>query len=163
MEFKKSFTYSLLQSVNVSINGKVEEAHSMEIFAPITTIFKDVNIIDVEFNQSESEGIKRATQMLESVKLNKEEIQALQEKAKEEVKPDADQVISRMLRFGADLNKCIAALRTILTASGIQNKPLCLIDTVKLEVSVFDNFSVADTKRILGNYIINFLDISRNT
>jgi chlorite dismutase len=159
MEYKKSFTYTLKQPVGVSVNGKVIEAQSVEVFAPIHFVFKDVNVIDVEYHKSRNEAIKQASEALKHISKEQIDIIKAASEEKTEIKPET--IISEMIRNGADLNKCLIALKNILTAT--LQKPMCFIDIVPIPSSVFDNLSVVDTKALLGLYIINFLDISQNT
>jgi hypothetical protein len=73
-----------------------------------------------------------------------------------------DDVSVWFLKNGANIAKCFDALKVVL-CGGTSEKPMCLIDSVKLEAPIFDQFSIQDVKEILGRYIENFLNTSRNT
>ena len=162
MEHIKSISYNLKNPVTVSNKGTFIEAQSIEIFAPVNSVYKHVNVLDHEYNKAKKE---LESSVLESIKgITPEQIQNLKNAnlTEEKEKPlIAIDVVNEMIKNGADIDRCFEALKEILTSS-IKDKPLCLIDTVKLEKSIFDCLSIIDTKEILGLYIISFLGISRS-
>jgi ribosomal protein L3 len=156
----KSISHNLKFPVSVSVDGDIIEAQSVEIFAPNNKVYKEVNIIDVEFNKSRSNAIQKSMDMVKDMSESKiEQLKKMQSSEKEKT-PEPSEIISEMIQNGADMNKCFDALKEILTKQ--TTKASCLIDTVPMKKEHFDELSVIDTKEILGKYIINFLGISRS-
>lgn len=162
MDLKKSFTYDLKIPVDVSVKGKFVSAQSIEVFAPNNSVFSDVNIIDVEYNRSQAEASKSVS--LTFKELTPEQIKAFDKlsrtKSKETFNPES--LVNDMIKNGADVEKCVGALKSILTKQ-INGKAMCNIDVEPMLDLHFESLSFVDTKNILGLYIRNFLDASRNT
>lgn len=79
---------------------------------------------------------------------------------KVDVKPDENESAEGLVLFlssSADLNKCYAALKVILTYSK-HGKVQCLINgTEPLTEPLFDSLAYQDLKVLLGLYIQNFI------
>lgn len=162
MEAKKSFSYTLEYPINVDIAGRATDVLSLEVFAPTNQVFSDVNIIDVEYQRARKLALAESTEALKDI--NPEALKLIEESSKnikDEERNPLD-IVSLMVSNGSDMGKCNFSLCNILCA-GNKEKPMCLVDVVKMTRPIYDSLSILDIKRILGLYIINFLDYSRNT
>lgn len=157
----KSFTYDLKMPVKIASQGKEVEAVSVEVFAPTNQVMVDVGILDFEFNKARKNAIKESTEMVKGFSIDV--IEKIQSKEKDDKveKLNSAQVVKEMSMNGADLNRCFFALKNILTA-GNKEKPVCLVDNEKMTAPIFDSLGYDDTKNILGEYIVSFLDTSRS-
>ena len=162
MSNKKSVVYNLKTPVTITVAGKFVDAQSIEIFAPVGSMMKEVNILDAEYHKSKAISDKS---IIESIKgITPEQIETFKKGTSDQKEVEATpiQVISDMIKNGADMDKCFSSLRDILTTQ-INTKPMCIIDTVPLIKEHFNNLSIIDIKEILGLYLISFLGISRST
>ena len=161
MSNKKSVTYGLKTPVTVTVAGKFVDAQSIEMFAPVASMMKNINILDSEFHKAKANSDKA---ILETIKgITPEQIETFKKGISEDKVPEPTPlaVVSDMVKNGADMDKCITALKDLLTVQ-VNAKPMCIIDTVPLIKEHFDNLSIIDTKEILGLYLISFLGISRS-
>ena len=159
----KSFNYDLKEPVEIAVNGKVQQAVALEIFAPNAKVYNEVFVIDAEYARAKKEAEFDSLQLVKG--MTPEQVETFikagnkkNNKKEPEIKPF--DVVAQMLRNGAKINKCFDALKNILTG-GTADKPMCRVDSVKMEAPIFDQLSLEDLKEILGRYIESFLDFSR--
>lgn len=164
MDYKKSFDYTLIEPVEIDSNGKAVMAHSVEVFAPTNQVMREVNVLDVEFQKARNTAIKATQEVL--VGLDSEQLKAFREVSEsneaEAKSQDPLELVNEMIANGADIDRCFMSLQDILTA-GNKVRPMCLIDVEKMTKPLFEKLGMRDTKKILGTYILDFLDSSQST
>ena len=158
--YKASFNYELKIPVMIASAGQEVKAISIEVFAPTNQVMNEVGIIDFEFNKAGKNAIKESSDVLKDI--SPEVVEKIQKREKKEGEISGRQIVKEMTMYGADINRCFFALKNILTA-GNKEQPVCKIDNEKMTAPIFDSLGFDDTKSILGEYIINFLDISQDT
>lgn len=163
MSYKTSFKHDLEIPVKIASGGKEVEAVSVEVFAPTNQVSADVNVLDSEFHKARKNAVKDSSSAIKDLTVEQiETFKKLSDSSKEVKEGDAKplDIVREMIMYGADMDRCVLALKNILIA-GRKEKPMCLVDVEKMTTPIFEELSVIDTKSILGLYILSFLDTSR--
>lgn len=140
---KSEFTFTLTTPINYSEGGKFVDAFELTLKAPSNK------------NRNEcaklKQGFFRALKDLESMGKNKPD--AKEEKAEPESDIDGDAILSIiMMADSVDYEKYQEAFRLLVT-NGV-----CEISTTqKLNTDLYNNLSNADSERLMGDYLANFL------
>lgn len=129
----------LERPIEIHRNGQRETAFSLEINAPTNRLINQVAEIEKAF-------------MAAAMKLSENGDKKDKEKESKDYKPEALESVLFMLAAGIDIRPCYNALREILLESAT-------IDGIKFTDFHYSNMTPMDTKKVLGEYIVNFTHI----
>ncbi len=144
----------------VTTRGREIEVHGLVVEAPTAKSRAFCAVLDNELNAAQVNAAKR----FKSFDVSEEEKAEAKEKREskkngEDGEWDSETVLAFLASGGADMNKCYNSLDEILKRSGAQVE----VDDGKMEKATSDfmeNMPYEDQKRLLGEYIANFIATS---
>jgi hypothetical protein len=142
---KKQVEVKLEEPIKIgSKDGQFEQADTVILYPPRPSQANQCIKIESEFK---SAGIKFAKEF------SKDEIKENEKKADEG--GEADAYVEVMIAGKADFDVCFNNLKKILCYKG--SKPVCEINGQTMKEGVFEEIGYKDLKKILGEFIVNFL------
>lgn len=165
MDNKKSFIYDLVDPVEVTKDGQLIEAASIEVYAPRNNVYRFFNCIDIEFNKSRKGAELHSSEMLRNI--DQASLGLIRDMGRPDEIKEAEAApidfVNQMLKNNADIEKCYEMLGKILCTNNNPRRYNCIIDNVPMKQTHYDDLSMIDVKNILGLYIKSFLDSNQST
>lgn len=156
----KEFTYSVKYGFQYADGGDMVAAQSITVIAPNNTVARHVYVIEQQLNKSQMSLLSTLKDTVgeDAFQERIEKKSSPDEKSKRE---DADMVVQSLFAGNADIEAVMTAFEKILL-SGSPERPTCVIDgKVKMTGVIFKEMTPGDTKRLLGEYIVNFISASQ--
>lgn len=145
--------YQLLDPFDLATGGETHTITEIELKAPTSRDCRLLAIIDREYNKAlrysvDSARASNAEPDAETVE------KARQAKESTSIEDQAEGIIQLMAIGGADFGECIDAMRKCICGRASFN------DGIKVTDPYYNNVSYKDSKRLLGLFVVNFIDSS---
>lgn len=142
-EIKVEFAFTLNHPIEFSYGGEVQEGNSLTIKCPSNAVLNQLTFIEQQFLKAQIQAQKLTPQ--EEVKPSDTSLDDLQN--------GGNAMIAILMMGGADVSGCYSSLRQILTSP-----KMCYVNGhTELTDALWKRISPYDIRKLLGEYIINFI------
>lgn len=158
-KYISEFSYELSTPIPYGSGGDMAEGSSLSCYAPTNQIAKYCAILEQQYNKALMDfQIKFAS----FAKDDDDTKNKAKEAAAEATEEEQQDTILMMLFSSAEMDKCMVAFQEIITFQHGGKYASCRIDGVQqLTKPLYDLLSYRDTKQLMGKYIVNFINSSR--
>jgi hypothetical protein len=153
------FVFELSKPIEYASGGDVAEGTSLTVYAPNNQVGKYCALIESQYNRALMDF-----QMKFSHLNNDENRDKAKEAASELSEDDQQDTILMMLFSSAEIDKCMVAFQELITFQHGGKYASCRVDGIQhLTKPLYEQLSYRDTKALMGKYIVNFINTSRQS
>ena len=148
-ELKKTFDYEFAGDLSYVKDGEQKKAVMLSIKAPTNRNIDDVLVLEQELAKSQMNILSTLKESLGEGGIEKLSKMRDDVDDSEESQNTRESILQQLMGGGADVKKCMNALKKILLSN--PNGSTAFVDeSTKLTETIYNDFSFIDTKNILG-------------